>query len=68
MSTTIQTKMTHYNPYVQNLIEMGYDEQDCRNVAAVGETNVTYPRIIHGRTFATESDYNEAVADFINGM
>jgi hypothetical protein len=37
--------MTHYNPYVQNLIEMGYDEQDCYNVAAVGETNVTYPRV-----------------------
>lgn len=60
--------MTHFNPYVQNLIEMGYDEQDCRNVAAVGETNVTYPRTIYGRTFATETEYKEALADFINGM
>ena len=62
------TQMTHYNPYVQNLIEMGYDEQDCRNVAAVGETNVTYPRTIYGRTFATESEYKDALADFINGL
>ena len=61
-------KMTHYNPYVQNLIEMGYDEQDCCNVAAVGELNVTYPRNIHGRIFETETEYNDAVADFINGL
>ncbi len=60
--------MTNYNPYVQNLIEMGYDEQDCRNVAAVGELNPTYPRTIYGRTFATESEYKEALADFINGL
>ena len=60
--------MTHYNPYVQNLIEMGYDEQDCRNVAAIGEQNVTYPRIIHGRTFDTKAEYDDAVADFINGL
>ena len=71
MSTTPSSssnKMTHYNPYVQNLIEMGYDEQDCRNVAAVGELNVTYPRNIHGRIFETEIEYNDAVADFINGL
>jgi len=60
--------MTHYNPYVNTLIEMGYNEQDCRNVAAVGETNVTYPRIIHGRIFETKEEYDDAVADFINGM
>jgi len=60
--------MTHKNPYVETLIEMGYDEQDCRNVAAVGDTNVTYPRTIHGRTFATESEYKAALADFINGL
>ena len=59
--------MTHYNPYVQNLIEMGYDEQDCQNVSAVGQS-ATYPRTIHGRTFETELEYNEAVADFINGL
>ena len=47
---------------------MGYDEQDCRNVAAVGQSNVTYPRTIYSRTFATKEDYDEAVADFINGL
>ena len=59
--------MTNYNPYVNTLIEMGYDdEQDCRNVAAAGDANVTYPRIIHGRTFETKEQYDDAVADFIN--
>jgi len=60
--------MTHYNPYVQNLIEMGYDEQDCRMVADAGKQNVTYPRNIHGRIFETENDYKEALADYINGL
>ena len=62
------TKMTNYNPYVQNLIEMGYDAADCYTVAAVGETNVTYPRTIYGRTYATKEQYDDAVADFINGL
>ena len=60
--------MTHYNPYVSNLIEMGYDESDCRMVADAGKQNVTYPRNIHGRIFETESEYNDAVAEFINGL
>lgn len=62
------SKMTHYNPYVEQLIEMGYDESDCRNVAAAGEANVTYPRTIHGRTYATKEAYDAALADFINGL
>ena len=56
------------NPYVQQLVEMGFDEQDCRNVAAVGETNVTYPRTIYGCTFETKEEYDDAVADFLNGL
>ena len=60
--------MTISNPYVANLIEMGYDAQDCYNVAAVGETNVTYPRNIHGRIFETEAEYKEALSDFIHGL
>jgi len=59
--------MTHKNPYVQNLIEMGYDEQDCQMVASAG-VNDTYPRTIHGRVFNTEAEYKEALADFINGL
>jgi hypothetical protein len=60
--------MTHSNPYVQNLIQMGYDESDCQMVAAVGQSNVTYPRNIHGRIFETEKEYKDALADFINGL
>lgn len=59
--------MTHNNPYVQNLIEMGYDEADCRMVASAGVKD-TYPRTIHGRVFNTEAEYKEALADFINGL
>ena len=60
--------MTNSYPYVETLIEMGYDEQDCRNVAAVGELNPTYPRNIHGRIFHTKKEYDDAVAEFINGL
>ena len=59
--------MTHSNPYVQNLIEMGYDEADCRMVASAGVKD-TYPRTIYGRVFNTEAEYKEALADFINGL
>ena len=51
--------MTAFNPYVATLIEMGYDEQDCRNVAAAG-LDATYPRTIHGRTFQTKAEYDKA--------
>jgi hypothetical protein len=59
--------MTAFNPYVTTLIEMGYDEQDCQNVAAAG-LDATYPRTIHGRTFQTKAEYDEALADFLNGI
>ena len=36
-------------------------------VASAG-VPATYPRVIHGRTFETEADYKEAMADFLNGM
>ena len=60
--------MTNKNPYVQTLIEMGYDEADCQMVAVAGQQNVTYPRNIHGRIFKTEEEYKEALADYINGL
>ena len=59
--------MTNANPYVATLIEMGYDEADCRMVAAVG-LDANYPRTIHGRTYETKAEYDEALADFLNGM
>jgi len=55
------------NPYVATLVEMGYDEADCQAVAAAG-IDATYPRVIHGRTFETEADYKDALADFLNGL
>ena len=55
------------NPYVNTLIEMGYDEADCRMVASAGVKD-TYPRTIHGRVFNTKAEYDEALADFINGL
>ena len=60
--------MTNKNPYVQTLIEMGYDEADCQMVADAGKANVTYPRNIHGRIFETKEQYDEALADYINGL
>ena len=55
------------NPYIATLVEMGYDEADCQAVAHAG-IDATYPRVIHGRTFATEADYKDALADFLNGL
>jgi hypothetical protein len=52
------------NPYVATLLEMGYDKADCQTPAPKAE----YPRTIYGRTFATKAEYDEAIADFLNGM
>jgi hypothetical protein len=59
--------MTHYNPYVQNLIEMGYDAADCNTVASAG-LKKTFPLEIHGRVYQTKEQYDDAIADFINGL
>ena len=59
--------MTNNNPYVQNLIEMGYDEADCRMVASAG-VKKTFPLNIHGRIYNTQAEYNDAIADFLNGL
>jgi len=60
-------KTTSNNPYVNTLVEMGYDRQDCEMVASAG-IPATYPRVIHGRTFETETEYKDALADFLNGL
>ena len=61
------TTMTIANPYVENLIEMGYDRADCETVAAAG-VDKTFPLTIHGRVYNTQQEYDEALADFINGL
>ena len=55
------------NPYVAQLVEMGYDEADCQMVASAG-VDSTYPREIHGRVYNTKAEYDEALADFISGL
>ena len=55
------------NPYIENLIEMGYDEQDVRVCSTMFQKK-TFPCVIHGRTFETEEQYYEELHEFMNGM
>ena len=57
----------HKNPYIQNLIEMGYDEQDVEVTSTMFQKK-TFPCVIHGRQFDTEKEYNDTVSDFLNSM
>ena len=59
--------MTTSNPYVNTLIEMGYDKQDCQ-VASTMFQKKTFPCVIYGRTFETEEQYNQELHEFMNGM
>ena len=51
------------NPYVQTLLQSGYDLADCQTPAPKQQ----FPKTIYGRTFETQADYDEAMADFLNG-
>ena len=55
------------NPYVENLVQMGYDRQDVE-VASTMFQKKAFPYTIHGRTYQTEEEYNEAIHEFMNGM
>ena len=55
--------MKNKNPYVQTLLEKGYTEAECRTPAPKKQ----FPLTMYGRTYLTEEDYNEAIADFLNG-
>ena len=55
---------TTNNPYINNLLEMGYDKQDVQ----VASTKKEFPCVIHGRQFDTEEQYNEELYEFMNGM
>lgn len=50
------------NPYVETLIESGYDKQDCFTPA----DDKKFPLTIHSKTFHTEEEYNEALHEFLN--
>ena len=63
---------SHYNkmvnnPYVENLVEMGYDRADCETVAAAG-VDKTFPLTIYGRVYETQEEYDAALHDFLNGQ
>jgi len=55
--------MTDSNPYVQHLQQKGYSAAECRTPAP----RKTFPCTIGLRTFETEEEYKEALADFLNG-
>jgi hypothetical protein len=59
-----QPSMTRYNPnaYEAQILAKG------RDLPTAPAPKATYPRTIGGRTFQTEADYQEALADFLNGM
>ena len=59
--------MTNNNPYVQNLIEMGYDKQDVQ-VASTMFQKHTFPCVIYGRQFDTEEQYFQELHEFMNSM
>ena len=59
--------MTQTNPYIQTLIEMGYDENDCK-VASTMFQKKTFPCEIYGRKFETEEQYYTELHEFMNGM
>ena len=59
--------MTTSNPYVNTLIEMGYDKQDCE-VASTMFQKHTFPCVIHGRSFDTEEQYFAELHEYMNGM
>ena len=52
------------NPYVNTLLEMGYDRQDCSSAGPAK----TFPCVIHGRTFDTQEQYDEELAEYLNGL
>lgn len=56
--------MTH-NPYVDYAVEKGYTAAEARQTAR--RMVRTFPCTIGARTFQTQEEYDEALADFLNG-
>ena len=64
---TDEILMSLHNPYVETLVEMGYDRQDCE-VASTMFQKRSFPCVIHGRQFDTEEQYHEELHEYMNGM
>jgi len=60
---TNRDQMTRYNPnvYEQQILAKG------RDLDFTPAPAQQFPKTIHGRTFETQADYDEAMADFLNG-
>jgi hypothetical protein len=56
--------MKSNNPYVNTLLEMGYDRADCASAGL----DKTFPCVIHGRTFDSQEQYDEELAEYLNGL
>ena len=54
--------MTSNNPYKDQILAKG------RDLPTAPAPVKQFPLVIHGRTFETKEDYDEAMADFLNGM
>jgi len=52
---------TTSNPYAQQILAKG------RDLPTAPAPKREYPRTIGSRTFNTEAEYQEALADFLNG-
>lgn len=50
------------NPYVAQIYSQG------KEPSKAPAPQATYPRVIHGRVFNTEAEYNDAMHDFLNGI
>lgn len=57
--------MTTNNPYVEYAVEKGYTAAEARQTAR--KMVRTFPCTIGARTFQTQEEYDEALADFLNG-
>jgi hypothetical protein len=53
--------MTASNPYVAQILSQG------KEPSKAPAPKATYPRTVGARTFNTEAEYQEALADFLNG-
>ena len=64
---SLYKSMTTSNPYVDTLIEMGYDKQDVQ-VASTMFQKRSFSCVIHGRQFDTEEQYYAELHEYFNGM
>lgn len=52
------------NVYEKQLVQKGYSLSEIRSTPAPKRE---FPYTVYGRTFETEAEYQEAIADFLNG-